>query len=100
MDAKKLLLLTVLMALLSGAYCFAADTTITGTMSCFMPELIELQPAAQATSVQTPTPDKQDTVSPVVYGASGNYEVQKEEKLIQTEKTLGDKVTVYTVSAR
>lgn len=89
MDAKKLLFLTVLTILLGGSYCFAGDTTITGTMSCVMPEMVEIQP-----------PKEQDTASPIVSGASGNYEVQKEEKLIQTEKTEGNRVTVYTVSAR
>ena len=89
MDAKKLIFSTVLAILLGGSCCFAGDTTITGTMSCVMPEMVEIQP-----------PKEQDIAAPIVSGASGNYEVQKEEKLIQTEKTEGNRVTVYTVCAK
>jgi hypothetical protein len=101
MDAKKLLFLTVFVLLLGGAtYCFAGDTTITGTMSCVMPEMVEIQPTPATINAQALPPKEQEPASPIVSGASGNYEVQKEEKLIQTEKTEGNRVTVYTVCAK
>ena len=99
MDAKKLIFLTVLVLLVGRSYCFAGDTTITGTMSCIMPEMVEFHTAAQTLSAQAPTKE-QDITAPVASGASGNYEVQKEDKLIQTEKTEGNRLTVYTVCAR
>ncbi len=109
MDAKKNILIVTVLAIVFGApFCFAGETTITGTMSCVMPEMVEFQsPAlasAQAPAIQAP----QNNAAPVVSGASGNYVVQKDEKMIQTEETPGatkdiaggNEATVYTVCAR
>lgn len=102
MDAKKLLLILVLFCLLPVSYGMAGETTIKGTASCVMPDFFELQ-AQIAVAGQSSVP-----AAPVPAGASGQYEVQKEEKLIQTEENIvlaqnskeADQVTVYTVCAR
>jgi len=109
MDPKKLSsmlsLMIIVVFLLGAKLCLAGDTTITGTMSCVMPDLFEFKTpaitASQSAAPQTPQ-------APIPSGASGRYEVQKEEKLIQTESDAvvknasgaNTKVTIYTVCAK
>jgi len=108
MDAKRALLLAIVSVLVGANYCFASDTVLTGTATCYMPEMIEMRTttisASDIPAVQAP---KQDTIAPTVSGASGNYLVQKEERMIQTEKSVvpqdstnGEEVTVYSVCAK
>ncbi len=108
MGTKKILITFIILSLLPTGACLAGDTTISGTASCIMPELIGYNTPAPA---MTPNAKKQADeleAAPIPLGASGNYEVQKEEKLIQTEKTtVADKgtekeknVTVYTICAK
>ena len=105
MNARLLSLIILAILLLETNTCLAGETTITGTASCVMPELFEFKTPAitglKSEAPQVPQP-------PVPSGASGNYEVQKEEKLIQTEKSAiirndsgaDTQVTVYTVCAK
>jgi hypothetical protein len=105
MNARLLSLILFTILMLETNTCLAGETTITGTASCVMPELFEFKTQAitvsKSETSQIPQP-------PVPSGASGNYEVQKEEKLIQTEKNAlirndsgaDTKVTVYTVCAK
>lgn len=105
MNARLLSLILFTILMLETNTCLAGETTITGTASCVMPELFEFKTQAitlsQSETLQAPQP-------PVPSGASGNYEVQKEEKLIQTEKSAlirndsgaDTTVTVYTVCAK
>ncbi|MFH0877511.1 MAG: hypothetical protein V1863_04735 [Candidatus Omnitrophota bacterium] len=99
MDTKKILIIGLIISF-SAPFVFADPATITGTASCFMPQMIEYK--AQAPSQTTPTQP------PMPAGASGKYEVQKEEKLIQTEdiKTVTEDngtakpVVVYSICAK
>ena len=103
MDAKKLTLIILLLFILGVPYSWAGSTTISGTTSCVMPDLFgfNTQPAGESAKTQQPQ-------APIPSGASGNYEVQKEEKLLQTEKTSTSKndagkecrITVYTICAK
>ena len=103
MDIKKISLITILVLLLGINCCLAGETTITGTASCYMPNLIEFK--SQATASTHPS---LASLVPIPSGASGKYEVQKEEKLVQTESNAVAtnasgaqiKVTIYTVCAK
>ncbi len=77
-----------------AAPAFAGDTTISGTMSCIMPQLLEVRSSVTGPAVTAPAPQ-----APQVMGAAGNYEVQEEEKLITSEE-IQEKATVYTVCAK
>lgn len=106
MDIKKTILTFMLMTLLPMRLALAGDTTITGTASCVMPDLFEFK--TQPATI-TPNAETQPDPTPVPAGASGKYEVQKEEKLIQTEETTTvaqtdtgteKQVSVYTICAK
>lgn len=103
MKTKKLIIILGILILLSPNISLAGQTTITGKATCIMPEIIgfNTQPLNQAQN------QSQDVSAPVASGASGDYEIQKEEKLIETKKTTAQEssgtkseVTVYTVCAR
>lgn len=111
MDIKKLILTCITIATLSCTVnvALAGQTTITGTMSCVMPDMFEYKTQAADTTAKAkvPTDQAQADSVPIPAGASGNYEVQKEDKLIQTEQTIaqkdskeGQQVTVYTICAK
>jgi len=108
MDAKRALLLAIVSVLVGANYCYASDTVLTGTATCYMPEMIEMRTttisASDMPAVQTP---KQDSIAPTASGASGNYLIQREERMMQTEKTEvpqdspnGEEITVYSVCAK
>lgn len=103
MKTKTLFLACIMLYLLLPNTCLAGKTTITGKATCIMPETIgfNTQPVSKAES------QSQDVSAPTASGASGDYEIKKEEKLTETEKTTvqessGTKseVTIYTVCAR
>jgi len=106
MDAKRLFWILVLVCILPVGTALAGETILKGTASCVMPNFFELETrtaAPQGSSAQA-TP-----AAPVPAAASGDYEVQKEEKLIQTEESIvlaknstesEEKITVYTVCAK
>lgn len=91
---KRVALIAMVVVLGTAASAFAGDTTISGTMSCIMPQLLEIKPSVQTTTVAAPVPQ-----APSVSGSSGNYQVQEEEKLVTSEE-IKEKATVYTVCAK
>lgn len=105
MDIKKLLFISTAVVLLGANVCLAGQTTITGSARCVMPDLFEFKTQEIVPEAAT-APAK--PAMPVPSGASGKYEVTKEEKLIQTEDmvTVTDegsetaKATVYTICAK
>ena len=116
MATARVTLLTVLFLLLATGVSFAGDTVLYGTATCYMPEMIEMQQAqtprsfpnntpaySQGPAAQSPT----DNEAPLASGASGNYVVQKEIRMIQAEKhvsadnsALGQETTIYSVCAK
>lgn len=106
MDAKKIILMTGLLFSLLTIPCFGGQTTISGTMSCVMPEMFEFR--TQDTSALQNAQTKE---APIPIGASGKHEVIVENKtlnntLLQTEEKRSSdqdqdsQVTVYTVCPR
>lgn len=104
--APKTIFLTLVLLLLTTSVGLAGETTLRGTMSCYMPPQIEFNAPAEK-SLPPSEPPKAE-------GASGRYNISKEERtlqeeeLLQTEKTQTDStgtgtqgtVTVYTVCAK
>ncbi len=98
MNIKKIPTIILVLLLLPVTQAWCGDTTVTGTMSCYMPPMLEYtqSTAADSQEIQPPSPS----------GASGNYAVQKEEKtedpaLIQTEEIKPqEKTIVYTIYAK
>ncbi len=95
---NRALILLILACLIPLSNCFAGETTLTGTATCFMPQLLEFNTQSQEI-VKSAVPQP-----PTVSGASGKYEVQEEERLIANEENIntdeGEKTTVYTVCAK
>jgi hypothetical protein len=106
MYTKKTLFIFLILILLPITQAWGSDTTITGTMSCYMPPMLEYadKTATSIKDIQPPSPS----------GSSGNYVVQKDELLqeenagsIKTdtmlqkeEKTSSEKVILYTIYAK
>jgi len=68
-----------------------------------MPQLLEIRAQAPATTNTPQTPQ-----APVAMGASGDYDIQEEQKLITSQENMvlaenttdEQKTTIYTVCAR
>jgi hypothetical protein len=65
MDAKKLLTITIisliLLSLSGGTLVFSGPTSISGTMSCYMPTLLEMNAQSASPEVQEGMALKQTT---------------------------------------
>lgn len=103
MNTPKVLLITGILIVLAVPVVSAGQTTITGSASCVMPDFFEMK--TQPVAPQTPQVQIQ---APVPSGASGLYEVQAQEKMIQTEENkttvasdgTQSKALVYTLCAK
>jgi hypothetical protein len=105
MAAKKIIL--VLTILMMATPCLAGSTTISGTMSCYMPEHVEIKTAE-------PAPEPSPVPTPIATGSGNAYEISREERTIKTEDMTTDQsrttrtndqgqeqtVTIYTVCAK
>ncbi len=107
MDAKRALLMAIVSVLIGANYCSAGDTVLTGTATCYMPEMIEMRTTTISASDMPAVQPPKDSVAPAASGASGNYLIQKEERMMQTEKAVvlqdspnGEEITIYSVCAK
>ncbi|QAT17151.1 hypothetical protein BU251_05110 [Candidatus Velamenicoccus archaeovorus] len=105
MDAKKFVV--IMMVTMVATPCLAGQTTISGTMSCTMPEHVELQTAQPVSGTTTIQP-------PSAVGTGSSYDVSTqnrppkteemttEESRITKQNDQGQKqtVTIYTVCAK
>ena len=103
MDIKKTYLIIAIILFFTPCV-WAGQTTITGTASCVMPDLFELK-TAPLTEISA---SKDQIPVPLASGASGQYEIRKDEKMIQTEEDKThisengktSQVIVYTICAK
>ncbi|MDD5019030.1 MAG: hypothetical protein PHH75_01995 [Candidatus Omnitrophica bacterium] len=105
MDAKTLILFLVLA--LAATPCMAGPASISGTMSCYMPDHVEMEAAREI-------PQHSGVQPPSASGAGGAYEVSREERTVNAEEMTADEsritrtdnqgqeqtVTIYTVCAK
>ena len=89
-----IILSTILAIFLFPKYGLTGDTTITGTMSCYIPNHIEFKTERIQQTIQSDN-------APLVAGASGSYEIKKEEKTLQGfQQTENRKAVLYTICAK
>jgi hypothetical protein len=105
MDTKRITLILLTIFFLTAQTCLAGETTIRGTMSCYIPPQIEMKTQNENGLAQGQAPS---------VTTSASYDVIKEEKIVsdeemlQTEKTsveMNDtgaqrQVTVYSICAK
>ena len=89
-----IILSTILSIFLFPKYGLTGDTTITGTMSCYIPNHIEFKTQGVQQTFELDN-------TPLVAGASGSYEIKKEEKTLPgVQQTENRKAVLYTICAK
>lgn len=103
MDARKIIL--ILIVTMAATPCLAGQTTISGTMSCTMPEHVEMQTAQ-------PTSGSPALQQPSAAGTGGQYDISTQNRPARAEdmdmaesqttrqNNQEQTVTIYTVCAR
>lgn len=106
MKLKKVIIAVILISLYVMPAAQASPTVISGTASCYMPPIFEMNTQAS----QTEKPDEQKPAGePEATVTSGNFEIQKERLYVQLEKKIntkdtiaekGESMIVYTLCAK
>jgi len=105
MDAKNFVV--IMIVTMVATPCLAGQTTISGTMSCTMPEHVEMQTAQPSSPTTTLQP-------PSAVGTGGAYDISLQNREARTKDMLTEEsrvtrqndqgqtqtVTIYTVCAK
>lgn len=98
----KILALMIALTLIASP-CLAGQTTISGTMSCYMPELIEMeQKPAEGRQSKTPEAKSSEEIQ-LTSQQRPSQETQmtmKESKEIRNGEDGQETITVFTVCAK